>query len=94
MTLDLASRPGRVPVLPHIPQSIMGREPQIYKKCIAGLPMQLGSRVSKTRTHVPKTHDARAIMGLQDVRTDDVIITCKTCGHDAIVQLNSVMPHG
>jgi 5-methylcytosine-specific restriction endonuclease McrA len=81
-------------VLPHIPWSIIGHEPQIYKKCIAGLPMQLGSRVSKARPHVPKTHDARAIMGMQDVWTDDVIITCETCGQDATVQLNSVTPHG
>jgi hypothetical protein len=35
-----------------------------YKKGLAGLPMQLSSRVSKTRTYVSKVPDARAIMGL------------------------------
>jgi hypothetical protein len=34
------------------------------KKGLAGLPMQLGSRVSKSHAHVPKVPDARAIMGL------------------------------
>jgi hypothetical protein len=34
------------------------------KKGLAGLFMQLGSRVSKARTHVPYAPNARAIMGL------------------------------
>jgi hypothetical protein len=41
--------------------------PQIYKK-LDGLPMQLGSRVSKVHTHISKAPDIRAIMDMQDVR--------------------------
>jgi hypothetical protein len=44
------------------------------------LPMQLDSRVFKTLAHVPYAPNARAIMGIQDVRTDDIIKTYMTCG--------------
>jgi hypothetical protein len=50
------------------------------RKGLASLPMQLGPCVFMARTHVPYAPDARAIMGLQDMWTGDVIITCKTCG--------------
>jgi hypothetical protein len=52
------------------------------KKGLASLPMQLGSRVFKAYMHVPYAPDARAIMGLQDVRTGGTIITCKMCEQD------------
>jgi hypothetical protein len=39
------------------------------KKSLVDLPVQLGSRVSKARTHISKVRDARVIMGMQDVRT-------------------------
>jgi hypothetical protein len=61
------------------------------KKGFIGLPMQLGSRVFKARVHVLKAPDVRANISMQDVRTD--IITCKTCRHGAIVQLNSAVSH-
>jgi hypothetical protein len=56
------------------------------KKGLIGLPMQLGSHVSKARTHVPKVPDVRAIIDLQDVWTGGVINACKTCGHVVTVQ--------
>jgi hypothetical protein len=74
----------------HSPQWIV--DLRYIKKGLAGLHMQLCSRVSKAHAHVPKMSDARVIMGLQDVWINDDIITCKTCGRDATVQLNSVMP--
>jgi hypothetical protein len=52
------------------------------KKGLASLPMQLGSCVFKAYMHVPYAPDARAIMGLQDVRTGGTIITCKMCEQD------------
>jgi hypothetical protein len=39
------------------------------KKSLVGLPVQLGSYVPNARTHVSKTPDVWAIMGLQDVWT-------------------------
>jgi hypothetical protein len=56
------------------------------KKGLASLPIQLGSRVSKACTHVPKAPDARAIMGLQDVQAGNVINASKTSGYTATVQ--------
>jgi hypothetical protein len=56
--------------------------------------MQLASRVFKARMHAPKSPGVRVIMGLQDVRTVGVIITCKMCEHDAIVQLSSAVLRG
>jgi hypothetical protein len=60
------------------------------KKGLAGLPMQLGSCIFKAHTHVPKAPDARAIMGLQDVRTGGIIITYKTCKQGATMQRRTV----
>jgi hypothetical protein len=37
------------------------------KKCLAGLPKQLGSRVFKARVHVSKAPDVGAIMGPKDM---------------------------
>jgi hypothetical protein len=37
-------------------------------------------------THVSKAPDARAIMGLQDVRVDSTINAYMTCGQAATVQ--------
>jgi hypothetical protein len=48
--------------------------------------MQLGSRVTMVRPHVTEA--------LEDMQTCNVIITCKTYGHAAIVWLNTVAPHG
>jgi hypothetical protein len=44
------------------------------KKGLAGLPMHLGSCVSKKRAHISKALDLRAIIALQDVLT---------CGYSA-----------
>jgi hypothetical protein len=49
-------------------------------KGLASLPMQLDSHVFKARTHIPYAPDVRAMMGVQDVRTNGIIITYKTCG--------------
>jgi hypothetical protein len=56
------------------------------KKVLTGLATQLDSRVFKAHAYVPKTPDARAIIGLQDVRTDYIFNVCKTCGQTATVQ--------
>jgi hypothetical protein len=53
MAPDPVSRPGRFPVLPHVPRFPMGHGLRYIKKGLAGLPMQLGSRVSKAHVHVP-----------------------------------------
>jgi hypothetical protein len=47
--------------------------------------MQLGSHVSKARTHVFKTPDVSVIMGLQDVRSDSAFNGRKMCGQTATV---------
>jgi hypothetical protein len=57
------------------------------KKSLAGLPVQLGSRVSKAHAHVFKAPDARAIMGLQDVQVGGVFNAYKMCRQAAIVRL-------
>jgi hypothetical protein len=49
-------------------------------KGLASLPMQLDSHIFKARTHIPYALDARAMMDVQDVRTNGIIITYKTCG--------------
>jgi hypothetical protein len=51
-----------------------------YIKKLDGLPMQLGSRVSKAHTHISKAPDVRAIMDMQDVRVGYIFNACKTCG--------------
>jgi ribosomal protein S27E len=66
------------------------------KKCLAALGTQLGPCVTKVCSHVTEAPARYAHMlprRLQDVRTDDIIITCKTCGHAATVWLNSATPH-
>jgi hypothetical protein len=65
-------------VLPRVPRFLMGR--LRYIKKLDGLPMQLGSCVSKAHTHVSKAPDVRAIMGMQDVRVGCIFNACKTCG--------------
>jgi hypothetical protein len=94
MTLDPTSRLGRVQCC-HAsrgPQWVVGLK--YIKKGIDDLPMQLGSCVYKACAYVPKTSNTRAIMGMQDVQTGDVIITCKTCGRGATVLLNIAAPQG
>jgi hypothetical protein len=58
------------------------------KKSLAGLPMQLGLRVTEARAHVSKTHGIRAFMGLQDVLASSTFNACEMCGHAATVQLH------
>jgi hypothetical protein len=53
------------------------------KKGLADLPVQLGSRVSKSRAHVPKMPDVSAIMGLQDASVGYTFNAYKTCGQAA-----------
>jgi hypothetical protein len=50
------------------------------KKNLASMPTQLGSHVSKSRTHVSKAHDVRSIIGLQDVRTVYAFNACMVRG--------------
>jgi hypothetical protein len=57
-----------------------GPQPSNIKKSLAGMRVQLGSHVPNARTHVSKAHDARAIMGLQDVWEGSVFSTYKMCG--------------
>jgi hypothetical protein len=66
---------------PHVLQFLVTVGLRYIKKFLASLSMQLGSCVLKAHTHVPYVPDVRAIMGLQDVRTDGVIITHRTCGY-------------
>jgi hypothetical protein len=56
------------------------------KKNLADLPVQLGTCVSKAHMHIFKAPDARAIMGLQDVRIGGALNVCKMCGHTATMQ--------
>jgi hypothetical protein len=49
--------------------------------------MWLGPRVPNARVHVSKTHDVRAMMGLQDVRAGSAVNAYKTCGQAATMQL-------
>jgi hypothetical protein len=51
------------------------------------MPVQLDTHVPNERAHVSKVLDARAIMGLQDVRAGSAVNACKACGHIAIVRL-------
>jgi D-hexose-6-phosphate mutarotase len=55
--------------------------------------MQLGSHVFKTRTHVSKTPDVSAIMGLQDVRASSTFNAYKTCEQAATVWLQCSADH-
>jgi hypothetical protein len=64
------------------------------KKNQVGLSVQLDVHVSNTRTPVPKALGVRAIISLQDVRTDNTISACKTCEQAATVWLNSAAPRG
>jgi hypothetical protein len=57
------------------------------KKSLVRLPMHQGSLVPNARTHVSKTPDVRAIMGLQNICAGSAVNACKTCGHAATVQL-------
>jgi hypothetical protein len=69
------------PVVPYGPWA------SSIKKSLASLPMKLGSCVSKARMRDSKAPDARALMGLQDMRASGVINACNRCGHATIVQL-------
>jgi hypothetical protein len=57
------------------------------KKSLACLPVQLNTHVFNTRTHIFKTSDIRAIMGLQDVWTCCTIKACKTCSYSSALTL-------
>jgi hypothetical protein len=97
--LGRAPVPPRVPLLRNLPPFQEGSGAVTHhavpcgprasriKKSLADLPMQLGSWVSKAHMHVSKVADARAIMGLQDMRAGDISNACKTCEHVAIVRL-------
>lgn len=61
------------------PAVICGPWPSSIKKNLAGLPMQLGSYVSK----MP---NIRAIMSLQDVWAGSAFNAYKMCGHVGTVQ--------
>jgi hypothetical protein len=50
------------------PTAPCGLRASIIKKNLAGLPMQLGSHIFEACTHVSKTPDISAIMGLQNIR--------------------------
>jgi hypothetical protein len=69
-----------------------GLQASSIKKNLAGMSMQLGSRVFKTRTYVSKASDVKVIMGLQDVRAGCTFSACKTCGQAATVQHRSCRP--
>jgi hypothetical protein len=58
------------------------------EKGLAGLPIQLGSRVSKLCMHVFKTPNVRAIMSMQDARASCAFNACKTCGQFATIKLH------
>jgi hypothetical protein len=49
--------------------------------------VQLDTHVPNAHTHVLKASDGRAIMDLNDVRTDNAINACKACGRTATVRL-------
>jgi hypothetical protein len=92
MALDPASLPGGLRCRHRMSCGFLWTVGLRYiKNGLASLPMQLGSRVSKASVHVPYAPDARANMGLQDVRTSSVIITCKMCRHDSYSA--STVPH-
>jgi hypothetical protein len=55
------------------------------KKRLAGLPVQLGTHVPNVHMHVFKASDIRAIMGLQDVQSGNVVNACKACKHASTV---------
>jgi hypothetical protein len=57
------------------------------KESLADLPVRLDPHVPNARAHVSKAPDVKAIMGLQDVRVDNAINVCNTCGHVATVRL-------
>jgi hypothetical protein len=57
------------------------------KKILAGLPLQLGLHVPNAHVHISKAPDARAIMGLQDVRACSAVNACKMCKYVATVRL-------
>jgi hypothetical protein len=56
------------------PTALCGPQTSRIKKCLADLPLQLGSSVSKTCSHVTKTSDTWVIMAR------------KTCGQTVTVQ--------
>jgi hypothetical protein len=49
--------------------------------------VQLGTHAPNARAYVSKAPHIRVIMRLQDVQTDSVVNTCKTCRHISIVRL-------
>jgi hypothetical protein len=66
------------------------------KKSLTDMPVQLGTHVSNAHKHVSKAPHVRAIMCLQDVQTDSVVNTCKTCGQASTMRLQygaSTMDH-
>jgi hypothetical protein len=65
------------------PAAICGLRVTSVKKRLACLPIQHGSSILNTHTHVFKASDVRAIMGLQDVRVGGTVKTCKACRHAA-----------
>jgi hypothetical protein len=87
MALDLASWPGRIPVLPRVPFSQWATGIRYIKKGLASLGTQLGSHVSKAHLCVTEASARRADMrhhhSLQDVRSDRYSVA-QQCSADLI----------
>jgi hypothetical protein len=83
---------------PHLPYEVgfgdttcptgpYGSRASSIKKCLPGLPVQLGTHVPNTHTHIFRAPQVRVIMRLQDVQTDNVVNTCKVCRQASTVRL-------